>query len=124
MDLANLLASDDDALQRRWDALVERLGERFGQKPGLEGVLFLIGIQSRGRGYEPKLKKERKQALIMEGTWCAFESIGLYQRVGADENGAWIWQPQADLPHLDVEEQEKLLRTAVLSYFDANDAPV
>ena len=116
----SLLQTDSDALAARWQRLQGQLGPRFGEDElKLEAILFLIGIQSTGRGYEPELEKETKQDLIMEGTYCAFETLDLYERIGADEEGRWIWErTPTPLPKLDVEDQEKLLRLAVLRYFD------
>lgn len=114
-----LLQTDDAALDARWQRLQAWLQERFGRETGIEATLFLIGIQSRGRGYEPKLQKEVKQDLIMEGTYCAFEKLGLYERIGIDEEGRWIWERVVPhIPKLSIEEQEKLLRLGILAYFD------
>ena len=121
----SLLQSEGDALAARWQRLQKQLGARFGEDElKLETILFLIGIQSMGRGYEPDLEKETKQDFIMEGTYCAFETLDLYERIGADEEGRWIWErTTTPLPKLGVEDQEKLLRLAVLRYFDAALAP-
>ena len=120
-----LLQTDDAVLAAQWQQLQAWLGPRFGgEELKLEAILFLVGIQSTGRGYEPKLEKETKQDLIMEGTYCAFETLDLYQRIGADEEGRWIWErTPTPLPKLSVEGQEKLLRLGVLRYFDAMLAP-
>lgn len=113
------LTLDDDLLEACWSRLQQVLRSRFGRETGIEAVLFLIGVQSHGRGYEPKLAREVKQDFIMEGTYCAFEKLGFYERVGMDEAGSWIWERRvASLPKLTVEEQEKLLRVAILAYFD------
>ncbi len=37
-----------DDLQVRWWKLEEKLMERFGKKPDMETILFLIGIQEFG----------------------------------------------------------------------------
>ena len=114
------LETDDAELEARWEKLQEHLQLRFGsEKPGIEGILFLIGIRTRGRGYEPDLAKEAKQDLIMEGTYCAFETLGLYTRVGADADGQIQWRRTGlRLPKLPVEAQEKLLRLGILRYFE------
>ena len=114
------LEADDAAVTDRWERLQERLQSRFGRVPGLEAILFLIGVQSRGQGFQPHLPKQQKQDLIMEGTCCAFEQIGLYRRAGTDEQGHVVWErTMLGLPDLSVDAQEKLLRLAVLAYFDA-----
>ena len=116
--LHRYLHTDDDALEARWARLQAWLQERFGRDTGIEAILFLIGIQSRGRGFEPRLQKEAKQELIMEGTYGAFEKLGFYERVGMDESGAWIWERTVEVPKLSVDDQEKLLRLGILAYFE------
>jgi hypothetical protein len=107
---------DDE--ERRWDDLVKLLKTRFDRDITLEAILFLVGVQVHGRGFEPKIHRDRKQDLIMEGTFAAFESIGFYERVGMESTGAWIWERLvAHPPDLTVEEQEVLLKMAVLEYF-------
>jgi hypothetical protein len=121
--LEALFDTDDDELTHRWEQLQQQLELQFGRQPGIESVLFLIGVQSRGRGYEPRLGKQTKQDLIMEGTHCVFETLGLYKRVGIDSNGLSLWERDSDVfPKLSLSDQEKLLRVAILSYFDAKNA--
>ena len=113
------LSLEPAMLDEKWQALTSWLESQYGRQAGIESVLFLIGIQSRGRGFEPKLSKKKKQALIMEGTHCAFETLGLYKRVGKDPDGQNIWERTAlPLPRLPLPDQEKLLRVAILSYFE------
>ena len=121
-ELKAYLATDDSVLETRWASLLAKLETQFGRQAGIEAILFLIGIQSRGRGFEPRLSKKRKEALIMEGTHCVFETLGLYKRVDKDSKGQHLWARTAiPLPRLPLSEQEKLLRVAILSYFDAVD---
>jgi len=112
------LAIDDETLENRWKALSAEIEARFGRTPDVDAYLFLIGVQSVGRGYEPDLPKERKQSLIMEGSYLAMETFGIYSRVGMERNGFLIWEKEIDLPQLSVEEQEKLLRIGILNYFE------
>src|SRR6516165_6416084 len=48
-----------DDLQTRWWQLQEKLMQRFGKKPDMEAILFLIGIQEFGE-IRQKFTKERK----------------------------------------------------------------
>jgi hypothetical protein len=114
---------DETLLEERWQQFSRWFVERFGREATIEAVLFMIGIQSRGRGFEPALGRDVKQDVIMEGTYCAFETIGLYRRVGAEADGSWIWERTAPLPALSVEEQERLLRVAILAYFQEQGLP-
>ncbi|MFV1980078.1 MAG: hypothetical protein ACC655_02905 [Rhodothermia bacterium] len=113
-----LVDVSDDEHQQRWSTLVSDIESRFGRMPDVDAVLFLIGVQSVGRGYEPDLPKERKQSLIMEGSYLAFETIDLYRRMGLERNGFWIWEKMTNLPKLSTEDQEKLLQIGILNYFD------
>ncbi len=117
-EIATLLDTDDEALALRWDTLCVWIRSHFKREASLEGVLFLIGIQERGKGFEPKIPRHKKEAIIMDGTYLAFETIGLYRRTGMEADGAWIWERVIPLPGLDVEAQEKLLKLAVLRYFE------
>lgn len=112
------LAVDDEVLDRRWSELLSRVEAQFGRVPDVDALLFLIGVQSVGRGYEPDLPKERKQSLIMEGSYLALETLGVYARVGMERNGFLIWEKALELPPLSVDEQEKLLRIGILNYFE------
>lgn len=113
------LDTDTTLLEARWEQLQAWIKHQFGQEAGIEGLLFLVGIQDRGRGFEPNLEKETKEQLIMEGTYCVFETLGAYERVGMEADGHWIWERQiAQPPNLSIDDQETLLRIAILRYFD------
>lgn len=113
-----LLSTDETVVNAGWERLERLLEQRFGKNAGIESTLFLIGVQARGRGFEPKMAKEDKQDLIMEGTYQAFETLGLYERVVTFQNGRTIWQKSATLPAgMELEDQEKLVRIAILKYF-------
>lgn len=119
VDLRALLDSYGDATDRKWESLASWLQRTYSRDITLEAILFLIGIQSRGRGFEPDLERDRKQDVIMEGTFTAFASLGVYERVGMEDDGAWIWERVAEpVPDLPVEDQEKLLKIAILRYFE------
>ena len=51
------LETDDAAVQDQWAQLAAWVKQRFGRDAGLEGILFLMGIQSRGRASECPLAK-------------------------------------------------------------------
>jgi hypothetical protein len=108
--------------EERWRRLEAWLRGRFERDITIEATLFLIGVQLRGRGFEPKIHRDRKQDVIMDGTFCAFEALGFYQRVGMEEDGAWIWERLLDIPaELTVEDQERLLKMGVLEYFSTEN---
>ena len=113
------LDADAAALEARWERLVGWIQARFGKAPDLEAILFLVGVQSRGRGFEPDLDRDVKEALVMEGTYRVFATLGIYEQVGMEADGSWIWERVVDAPSgLSIKEQENLLKTAILRYFD------
>ena len=57
------MASIGDDLQTRWWDLERKLMDKFGKKPDLESILFLIGLQETGFIQE-KISKEQKQDLM------------------------------------------------------------
>lgn len=115
-----ILGTSDENLDRAWETLQGQLRNRLGAPSvGVEGILFLIGVQARGIGYQPNLRKEKKQDLIMDGTHAALETLGIYGRV-LDAEGGEHWERRIALPELSVEEQEKLLRVGILRYFETH----
>ncbi len=113
--LARALRTDPALLDAQWKNVQAWLARRFEQETvSMESILFLIGVQEAGKGYSPRLDKEVKQDRIMTGTYHAFEKVGLYVR---DEKAPEGWRRSADLPGLSLDEQEKLLRVAIVRYF-------
>ncbi len=114
MNLDDALSTDDTLLGAQWVRLQAWLAPRFGTEAvGMEAILFLVGVQMSGEGYR-KLEKEAKQDTIMNGTYAVFERIGLYARDPDTPEG---WRRTADVPELSIEQQEKLLRVAVVRFF-------
>jgi len=121
--IAQYLGTDSATLEERWQRITGLLQTRFDRDMTIEALLFLIGIQSHGKGFQPDLKRERKQELIMEGTYCAFETLGIYERAGMDEHGLWLWEQRIELTSLSSVDQEKLLRVAIVRFFEAELKP-
>ncbi|WP_109833063.1 hypothetical protein [Reichenbachiella versicolor] len=105
-------------LSRKWQVLLQNLKEVIGKKPGdLNGVLFLIGVQELGRGNQV-FSKEEKQDLIHLGICKVLSLDGYYELNGHDKEGWPHWKLVKNLPHLDIVEQEKLLKINVIEYFE------
>lgn len=121
-EVRTALELDDTRLDDDWRALQRELNTRFGSEVGVEGILFLIGVQESGRGFQPRLKKEDKQELIMEGTYHVLHAVGVYALVDRDEGGPQ-WERRVALPDLTLDEQEKLLRVGIIRYF-AGERPL
>jgi hypothetical protein len=104
--------------ERKWNALLEDLNDIIGKKPkDLNGVLFLIGVQELGKGNK-NFSKEEKQDLLHIGICKVLSLSGYYQLEGLDKDGWPHWKLVKKLPHFDLLEQEKLLKTHVMEYFE------
>jgi hypothetical protein len=106
-----------DDLQQRWWALEAKLMERFGKKPDLEGVLFLIGIQETGFIAE-KISKEQKQDLMHVAVCRVLSQSGFYALEGNDADGWPHYQQVKELPVMVLPEQENFIKDHVLLYFE------
>ncbi|MEY4893134.1 MAG: hypothetical protein RIQ34_1746 [Bacteroidota bacterium] len=110
-----MLVNDD--LQQRWWDLEASLVERFGKKPDLEAILFLIGIQEFGQIRE-KFTKEEKQDLMHVAVCSLLASSGYYEMEGVDEDGWPHFRQLKIMPTLNPAEQENFIKDHVLLYFE------
>ena len=109
-----------DDLQARWWKLEERLMERFGKKPDMETILFLIGIQELGDLRE-KFTKEQKQDLMHVAVCSVLQSSGYYELAGVDADGWPHFRPLKHLPPMSLKEQEDFMKDHILLYFQNNE---
>ena len=79
-----------DDLQQRWWNLEAKLVDRFGKKPDMEAILFLIGIQEFGEIRE-KYTKEQKQDLMHVAVCSLLSPSGYYELENVDAEG---WPPE------------------------------
>ncbi|TAE08010.1 MAG: hypothetical protein EAZ95_17710 [Bacteroidetes bacterium] len=106
------------SLEMKWDMLLANLQKLVGKRPAdIDAVLFLIGIQELGQGIRT-FSKEQKQDLMHIATCKVLSYAGIYELEGSDAEGWPHWKQVLPLPHLTLEEQENLLRTHVLEYFE------
>lgn len=105
-------------LQRKWSRLTKTLGEQVGKRPkDLNAVLFLIGVQELGKGPQP-FSKEEKQDLMHIAICKIMSFAGYYELIGIDQEGWPHWKLVKKLPKFDLMEQEKLLKSQVIEYFE------
>jgi hypothetical protein len=108
-----------DDLQSRWRNLENKLAARFGKKPDMEAILFLIGIQEFG-DIRKKFSKEQKQDLMHVAVCNLFAISGYYELEKVDEDGWPHFRQLQALPVMNMIEQENFLRDHVLLYFEKN----
>lgn len=105
-----------DDLQTRWWNLEAKLTERFGKKPDMESILFLIGIQELG-DIRKKFSKEEKQDLMHVAICTIMQPSGYYELERVDEDGWPHYRQLKPMPNLLPHEQENFLKDHVLLYF-------
>jgi hypothetical protein len=110
----------NDDLQQRWWNLEAKLVQRFGKKPDMEAILFLIGIQEFGQIRE-KFTKEQKQDLMHVAVCKLLEPGGYYEFERMDEEGWPHFKQVKAMPAMTATEQENFLKDHILLYFQNHD---
>jgi len=106
-----------DDIQSRWWALEEKLMARFGKKPDMEAILFLIGIQEVG-DFQTKFTKEQKQDLMHVAVCSLLSPSGYYELEMVDEEGWPHYRQLKTLPVFNFIEQENFMKDHILLYFE------
>jgi len=109
-----------DDLQQRWWNLEGKLVERFGKKPDMETILFLIGIQEFG-DIKEKFTKEQKQDLMHIAVCSLLSQSGYYELEMVDEDGWPHFKQLKPMPDMNAFEQENFLKDHVLLYFETHE---
>lgn len=103
----------------RWIEVLRQLKERFGKKPELETILFLVGINELGR-VEQKFTKEQKQDLMHVAVCRLLSYAGYYRLAGWDDENWPLWEPVLELPAWSGVEQETAIKKGIIRYFEEN----
>lgn len=108
----------DLAFEKRWRDLVTKLSKRFdGGTLDLNAVLFLIGVQELGQ-HAREFKKDEKVNLMHIAICVVLMPYGYYTELGRDADGWPHFERVKDLPPLEGADQERLMKEAVLAYFE------
>ncbi len=103
--------------KKAWDRLRINLKQKFGRRPDVQGILFLIGHRELGQ-LRTKFKKEEKQDLIHIGVCTLLAKEGYYNFVAKDEDGWPHFERNHNNLKLSSENQERLLKKLILEYFE------
>jgi hypothetical protein len=100
-----------------WENVVAFLEKNWNIKPGLNGVLFLIGMQVIDIK-RTKFNKEEKQDLMHIAICAILSKDGYYKYVSKDKDGWPHYKLIKKLPEMPVEQQEAFLKEKVVEYFE------
>ena len=104
-------------LKEKWDRLKKILAQQFDEEPDLQTIIFLIGVQELGHGYK-KYSKREKMELMHIATCKLLSQYGYYRLTGADQDGWPQWEAVEEVPNLNLQQQDRLLKQAVVEYFE------
>ncbi|MCC6599361.1 MAG: hypothetical protein IT223_01650 [Crocinitomicaceae bacterium] len=106
----------DYIFEQSWNNTVERISTHYGEKLDYAAILFLIGVQELGKGYQ-NFKKDEKLELMHIAICTLLEPYGYYVFEGRDDDGWPHYRRVEDLPPLGAEDQELLIRKAIVHFF-------
>jgi hypothetical protein len=106
----------DYIFERAWQETLDRVSKQFGEKLEYGALLMLIGLQELGQDYS-KYKKDEKIDLMHIGVCTVLLPFGYYKFMGRDEQGWPHFERVQNLPPLEPNEQELLIRKAIVEYF-------
>lgn len=86
----------------------------------VETMLFLIGVQELGSGKQ-KYSKDDKVNLIHIAVCRLLEPFGYYRFSHYDDDGYPHFEETASLPELKPNEQQILMKKAIIQYFMDED---
>jgi hypothetical protein len=119
MPLLNEEKSEEEkSWAMRWYQVRNRVKEQFGERPDINALLFIIGMNEVGVVKE-KWEKEEKQDLMHVAICKLLSSEGYYDLLGNDEDGWPIYEPAKNIPKLALKEQDELLKRKIVEYFEA-----
>ncbi len=90
------------------------------KNPPIETLLFLIGIQELGSGKQ-KYSKDDKVNLIHIAVCRLLEHFGFYEFEDYDDDGWPMYKQLEELPELKPNEQQLLMKKAIIQYFIDED---
>ncbi len=113
-----------EELKKKWDELVKDLSVKFadGETLDLDTIIFLVGVQELGVGYQ-RFKKDEKLNLMHIAICRLLEPFGYYEYLGRDKEGWPHYELKENLPNLRAGEQSILMKEAVVRYFDELNNP-
>ncbi len=101
-----------------WKKIEDFFAENFDteKNPPIETLLFLIGVQELGSGQQ-KYSKDDKVNLIHIAVCRLLEPFGYYKFRAYDDDGWPQFDQLETLPELKANEQQLLMKKAIIQYF-------
>ena len=107
-----------EQFEERWVKTGAFLLERFGKKPDMEGILFLIGINELGMLPDKNFSKEQKQDLMHVAVCTLLCRRGYFRFAGRDDDGWPHFEALESTSPTGMKNQETLLKECIIEYFE------
>ncbi len=108
----------EEKILQKWNKIVAELSEKFadGDTLNIDSILYLIGIQELGKGPQ-EFSKDDKINLMHIAVCRLLEPYGYYKFDSIDSDGWPHYNLLKKLPDLKIEEQTRLIKSAIIDYF-------
>ena len=105
-------------ITKQWDQIVFDLSAQFadGDPLPIDSIIYLIGIQELGKGQQD-FSKDDKINLMHIAVCKLLEPEGYYKFTHIDSDGWPHYDLVKELPLLKSEEQNLLMKKAIIKYF-------
>lgn len=104
-------------INKKWTELQRVIASDFEMElPDIKVMLFLIGVQELGKGPQ-QFSKRQKEELMHIATCRLFSAMGFYELRGLDEEGWPHWDLVKAIPNYTLLEQEMILKSLIIDYF-------
>lgn len=105
-------------VNQKFKALQNKIATQFDtETPDIKVFLFLIGVQELGKGPR-KFSKRQKEELMHIANCRLFSELGFYELEGVDQDGWPHWRKLKPIPAYTLLEQEMLIKTLIVKYFE------
>lgn len=109
----------DYDLELKFQELKTELEKTFGGGMDLQAILFLVGVNELGLGYQD-FSKQEKTDLLHVAVCTLLEPYGYYTFDGRDDDQWPHFTLNQKLPPLSDREQQHLMKEALITYFQEN----
>lgn len=118
MPLLNEQKSEEEkTFALKWYSARNFVKNNFGQRPDINAMLFIIGMNELGRVKE-EWSKEEKQDLMHIAVCKLLTTEGYYTYTGTDKEGWPHYELNEAIPTFRLKEQEELLKKQIVIYFE------
>lgn len=114
------METDKVTIEADFKALQSRLKTQFGRQPGLDAILFIIGMNALGKG-NVKYERDEKMNLMHVAHCTIFALSGYYELEKWDDDGWPHFKTLKPYPAMELEQQELFLKEHILKYFQSID---